>query len=84
MRGGPDGTGWRIGQQVFSSDVFRAIKPDDDVGYVASVQVVAGTPDPPGDRPFNPPSPGASVRVADYELVCAAAPADQKITVKMD
>jgi hypothetical protein len=86
VHGGPDGTGWQIGQAVFSSDVFRAIKPEDDVGYVASVQVRAGTPGYPGSRPFAPGDLGASVRVADYELVCAATPAEQQdlITVKTD
>lgn len=86
VHGGPDGTGWRIGQAVFSSDVFRAIRPEDDIGYVASVQVDAGTPDPAGTRPPGTGKTGASVRLADYELVCAAPRADQepKITVSED
>jgi predicted phage baseplate assembly protein len=88
-QGGPQGTGWQAGQPVFVSDLFRAIMPPEDVGYVSSLQIQADIPayhfpplNPAGtptnynaalERPF-PLSPlGASVRVADYELVCAAA-----------
>ena len=85
VHGGPDGTGWRIGQPVLSSDVFRAIKPQDDVGYVASVQVDAGPPDHPGDR-VPTTKTGASVRPDDYQLVCAATRDEQasKITVESE
>jgi predicted phage baseplate assembly protein len=93
-RGGPDGTGWLVGQPVFTSDLFRAIMPAEDIGYISTLQVGADIPAyhfPPlntqGTRPnYNDaterPFPilqsgqtrlGASVRVADYELVCAAA-----------
>jgi predicted phage baseplate assembly protein len=88
-RGGRDGTGWQAGQPVFVSDLFRAIMPPEDVGYISGLQIRADIPayhfpplNPGGtaanynaalERPF-PLSPlGASVRVADYELVCAAA-----------
>ena len=37
-RGGPGGAGWQVGQPVFSSDLFRAIMPPDDVGYVSELQ----------------------------------------------
>jgi predicted phage baseplate assembly protein len=90
-RGGPGDQGWAVGQPVFTSDLFRAIMPPQDLGYIASLQVrpdipayhfppinPAGTPDnfrPDLERPF-PLSPfSASVRLADYELVCAAADA---------
>ncbi|MBL8932580.1 MAG: putative baseplate assembly protein [Kineosporiaceae bacterium] len=87
--GGPAGTGWRIGQHVFSSDLFAAVKPSDDLGYISSIQVQPDIPayhfpplNPGGtptnyvrerERPALPFALGASVRVADYELVCAAA-----------
>ena len=83
VHGGPEGKGWRIGQPVFSSDVFRAIKPEDDVGYVASVQVDAGTPDYTGGRPQTGKT-GASVRLADFELVCAALTAEQEPKIKVN
>ena len=35
-RGGPDGTGWRVGQPVFVSDLFPAIMPTEDIGYICS------------------------------------------------
>lgn len=70
-RGGPDGRGWQVGQPVFSSDLFRAVMPAETVGYIEQISVAPGTPAYPGGRPFPQPSPGASVQVADYELVCA-------------
>jgi predicted phage baseplate assembly protein len=95
-RGGPANQGWEVGQPVFTSDLFRAIMPPQDVGYIASLQVKpdipayhfppinpAGTPDnyrADLERPF-PLSPFlASVRLADYELVCAAAEHTVKTT----
>ncbi len=86
-RGGTDGSGWQLGQPVFVSDLFQAIMPAEDLGYISSLQIRADIPayhfpplNPAGtatnysatlERPF-PLSPlGASVRVADYELVCA-------------
>ncbi|MCX4545583.1 putative baseplate assembly protein [Streptomyces sp. NBC_01565] len=70
-RGGPAGRGWEVGQQVFGSDLFRAVMPPEDVGYIEQISVAPGPPAYPGGRPFASPQPGASVQVADYELVCA-------------
>lgn len=95
-QGGPDGTGWQVGQPVFTSDLFRAIMPSEDLGYISTLQVKPDIPayhfpplNPAGttanwnaalERPF-PLSPlGASVRLADYELVCAAADSEHTIT----
>jgi predicted phage baseplate assembly protein len=93
-RGGPDGTGWQVGQAVFSSDLFKAIMPSGDLGYVSALQVRPDIPayhfpplNPAGtaanfdkrERPFDAANLGASVRVADYELVCAAADAAHQI-----
>ncbi|MEU3904566.1 baseplate J/gp47 family protein [Streptomyces goshikiensis] len=78
-RGGPAGQGWEVGQQVLGSDLFRAVMPPEDVGYIEHLSVRPGQPDYPGGRPpFPTPKPGAgagaSVQVADYELVCAGKP----------
>jgi predicted phage baseplate assembly protein len=83
-RGGASGTGWQPGKPVFAADVFRAIKPPETVAYIGSLQVKAMTPEyhlppfkPPGtpwsdaERPFPLGDAAASVRVADYELICA-------------
>ena len=43
-RGGPDGAGWQVGQPVFTSDLFRAIMPSEDLGYISTLQV---RPTPP-------------------------------------
>jgi predicted phage baseplate assembly protein len=77
-RGGPGGTGWQVGQPVFSSDLFQAIMPAADLGYISSLQIRPGVPpyvgnaDPTVARPFWQPNLAASVRLTDYELVCAA------------
>jgi predicted phage baseplate assembly protein len=77
-RGGPGGAGWQVGQPVFSSDLFQAIMPAADLGYISSLQIKPGVPpyvgnaDPTVARPFWQPNFAASVRLADYELVCAA------------
>jgi predicted phage baseplate assembly protein len=91
-RGGPDGKGWTVGGPVFTSDVFRALMPTEDLGYISVLQVKPDTPAyhfPPlgpggtykGDveRPFALSPFGASVRLADYELVCAAADSAQLV-----
>lgn len=85
-RGGPDGIGWSVGQPVFTSDVFKAIMPAPDLGYIANLQLQPDIPayhfppvNPGGtatnyktsERPYPITEIGASVRVADYELVCA-------------
>jgi hypothetical protein len=90
--GGPAGRGWQVGQHVVASDLFRAIVPPQDIGYVSELLIRPCvppyfhsaptatddcTPQSPrahaGKRPFDLPNDfGSSVRVADYELVCAA------------
>ncbi len=87
-RGGPAGTGWQVGQAVYVSDLFQAIIPDPDVGYISTLQVRPEIPayhypplNPSGtdtnfnaalERPFGLSGYGASVRLADYEIVCAS------------
>jgi len=86
--GGPVGNGWQVGQSVLTSDLFSALSPPEDVGYIALLQVRPDIPlyhfpplNPAGtaanydaekERPIRLDQFGASVRVADYELVCAA------------
>ncbi|SNS15149.1 putative baseplate assembly protein [Geodermatophilus saharensis] len=90
-QGGPAGQGWQVGQHVFSSDLFRAIMPPDDIGFIATLGIRPGVPlyhlpplNPGGtptnfnadlERPFPLSDFGATVQVADYELVCAPDPA---------
>ena len=95
--GGADGSGWQVGQPVFSADLFRAIMPPPDIGYIAGLQIRADIPDyhfpplnPKGtasnynaalERPFPLTPFGASVRVADYELVCSANPSQHVVNL---
>ena len=78
-----------VGQPVFTSDLFRAIMPAGGPRVHLSLQVRPDIPayhfppiNPGGtsgnfrdelERPFKLSPLGASVRLADYELVCAAA-----------
>lgn len=94
-RGGPDGTGWRIGQSVFTSDLFPALQPAPDIGFISELKITATIPayhfppiNPGGtmtnwewadERPFDLGT-GTSVRLADYELVCAAPDGAHRIT----
>ncbi|WP_285479084.1 baseplate J/gp47 family protein [Amycolatopsis sp. NBRC 101858] len=95
-RGGPDGRGWQVGQPVVVSDLFRAITPPEDTAFLSSLLVKPDIPvyhlpplNPAGttgnwsnlERPFALSDYGAAVRVADYELVCAAADNLHTITV---
>ena len=95
-RGGPAGVGWQVGQSVLTSDLFQAITPSEDIGYISTLQIRPDTPvyhfpplNPTGtaaswngaaERPFPLSAFGASVRVADYELVCPPADAMHQIT----
>ncbi|MEV4319590.1 baseplate J/gp47 family protein [Actinocrispum sp. NPDC049592] len=80
VHGGPGGHGWQVGQSIYLADIYRAIKPDDRVGYIADLGLTPGTPlyhdvttgpFTQAERPFALPTGKAShVRVADYELIC--------------
>lgn len=85
VRGGEDGEGWQVGQSAFIADVYAAVMPDEEVGYISSLTLEAQVPvyhDPPlgpggvwdpDERPFSLSSAGAWVRVADYETACFGA-----------
>lgn len=82
-RGGAKEAGWQVGQHVFVSDLFQAIMPPEDIGYVSNLQIRPDTPlYQPANRPFQNSPLGASVRVADYELICAAQDDRHTITLK--
>lgn len=91
-RGGRDGKGWNVGDPVFTSDLFQALMPTEDLGYISVLQVRPDTPayhfppmgpggvyKPDLERPFALSAFGASVRLADYELVCAAIDSVQQV-----
>jgi predicted phage baseplate assembly protein len=91
-RGGPTGGGWQVGQHVFSSDLFRAIMPPADIGFVSTLTLTAaeplyhrgpGTFDDDVDRPFPLSKEAATVQLADYELVCAPDRSAHTVTPKI-
>jgi predicted phage baseplate assembly protein len=73
--GGLDGRGWQVGQNVFIADLYKAITPSVDIGFISSLQIQGAVPlYTPPTRPFAPSPLGSWVRLADYELVCLGTP----------
>jgi predicted phage baseplate assembly protein len=83
VHGGLVGQGWQVGQHVYIADLYRAVMPSDDIGYIGNLALAARQPplyhDPPlgpggpwnpAERPFALAFSATAVRVADYELVC--------------
>jgi predicted phage baseplate assembly protein len=85
VRGGPGGTGWQVGQSLYLPDIYQAVRPRDEIGYLADLRMRPVTPPPyhlppigPGGnwnndllRPFPLPTAFApQVKVTDYELIC--------------
>jgi hypothetical protein len=76
---GREGGGWQIGQSVFVSDLYQAVRPEEEVGFITSLKlgpeklVYVSGDDAEDQRPF-PDQVGGDlgnhVRIADYELVC--------------
>jgi predicted phage baseplate assembly protein len=52
--GGPTGDGWQVGQGLSAADVFRAVRPADEIGYLAGVQVKPVKPPLYHLPPLNP------------------------------
>lgn len=78
VHGNLDAKGWQVGQSVFLPEVFKAIMPSEDIGFISQINLSAANPPPYGapgfvdskDRPFPLDIPGVWVDVADYELLC--------------
>ncbi len=71
VTGGADGTGWSVGQNVYIADLYAAIMPPENVGFISALTISAGAPLYTGGRPIAAGPAGAWVQLADYELVCA-------------
>lgn len=80
VHGGRDGRGWQVGESVYTTDLYRAIQPPADIGYVtvldlAPEELVYGVEgeDDEHQRPIKAVLGEAGlanqVRLADYELV---------------
>src|SRR5439155_16893196 len=41
IHGGKDGSGWKVGQHLFIADIFNAIKPPDQIGYIEALTLSA-------------------------------------------
>ncbi len=71
--GGVNGTGWQVGQSVYLGDLYKAIMPPENIGFISQLSIEPGIPLYLGGRPpgfvIGPPA-GASVVLADFELVC--------------
>ena len=70
--GGPDGSGWEVGQDILISGLLDTVRLDASVGFVAALTIQAAAPEyQPPARPFALGGPGVWVQVADYEIVCS-------------
>jgi predicted phage baseplate assembly protein len=87
-RGGRSGTGWQVGQSVLTADLYAAIMPPEDVGFITVLTLTANTPSY-HFPPLNPAGTNAnwsatkergpdlsvrsaSIQVEEFETVCAA------------
>jgi predicted phage baseplate assembly protein len=68
LHGGAQGTGWEFGQDATISELFDAVRPPSEVGFIADLKIKAGRPD--HTRPTLA-SGDAWVQLADFELVCS-------------
>jgi hypothetical protein len=71
LYGGPDGTGWDVGQDLTLSGLFEYIQPEPELGFISEITIEPNTPlyEPP-DRPYEQGA-GVWVQVADYEIICS-------------
>lgn len=66
--GGSNQEGWEVGQDVTIASLFEFIRPDPAIGFIAQIDIQAGTTNrPPGFETERT----AWVKLADYELVCS-------------
>ncbi|MFF5499154.1 baseplate J/gp47 family protein [Streptomyces aquilus] len=81
VHGGPGGRGWQVGQSVHLPDMYQAVQPDTEIGYLADLRMRPVTPPPyhqTGEAWSNdlhrpvplPAAYGPQVQLTDYELVC--------------
>lgn len=75
---GRQGRGWQVGESVYVSDLYQAIRPAENVGFITSLKLAPEkllyiTGDDAEDQRPIPDTIGElsnQVRIADYELIC--------------
>jgi hypothetical protein len=73
LKGGLEGLGWEMGQDLTIASLFDFLKPDSELGFIADLKIEAQTPlYTPTDRPFPVAVPGVWLQVLDYEIICSA------------
>jgi len=88
LTGNLDGNGWEVGASVFIADLFKAIMPPENLGFISALTLAADTPPyfgpgpVAGQRPFPLATPGVWVQLADYELVCSSTNHTVTVNVK--
>lgn len=82
LLGGISGQGWEIGQDITVASLFEVIQPDSEVGFISRLQIRTVLPPDNPERPNQDEGNRLSawIRMADYEMVCAAEP-DVGVTV---
>jgi hypothetical protein len=72
-RGNHNGLGWEIGERIYVNQVFTAIQPLSEIGFIESIKLQAAPPAyTPPDRPpgYGLYIQGTWIWVVDYEMVC--------------
>jgi predicted phage baseplate assembly protein len=72
-QGGTRGQGWEVGQPVMLLDLFQAIMPSEDIGYITHLELTVTTPkyESASEFPLERKDRLSSVLLADFELVCS-------------
>ena len=73
LHGGPQGTGWEIGQAFLVSGLLEFIQPSPEIGFISKIKVAPGIPEYGNAIPTTRPRTGLSdvwVQLADYEMIC--------------
>jgi hypothetical protein len=72
LTGGPQGTGWEVGQDLFEPDVFNAINAIFDISYVEDLQITGA------------PVTGIRLEIKDHELICPSELSDANYDITIE
>ena len=74
LYGGPEQTGWEVGQDIVLSSLLEYIQLDASIGFISSLALAAGLPRyEPNIRPPLAANVQSNVwvQIADYEIICS-------------
>jgi len=75
ISGGPDGTGWEIGEDLYVPQIFDAIRNLPEVSFVDQLKI---------HKNDQLPEEGVRIPIDDHELISSAERAEFQITIKQE